>query len=66
MPVAVRVCLEEDGARSIFGGVCGDGEWLREVGEVEDRSRQEEFLQVVKRLLTSGGPIPAVVFLGEV
>ena len=46
--------------------VGGDGEWLREVGEVEDRTRQEEFLQVVERLLTIRGPIPVIVFLCKI
>ena len=38
MPVTVRVGLEEDGARGIFGGISGDGEGLGEVGEVKDRA----------------------------
>ena len=33
---------------------------------MEDRSQEEELLQLVKGLLTSGGPVPAIVFLGEV
>ena len=33
---------------------------------MENGARQEEFLQVVERSLTSRGPVPAIVFLGEV
>ena len=33
---------------------------------MEDGARQEELLQLVEGLLTSGGPIPAIVFLGEI
>ena len=66
VPVVIRIGLEEDGARGILGGVGDDSEGLGEVGEVEDGARQEELLQLVKGLLTSGGPIPAIVFLGEI
>ena len=31
---------------------------------MEDRVREEEFLEHVEGLLTSRGPIPVVVFLG--
>ena len=31
MPVTVGVCLEEDGAGGVFGGVCCDGEGGGEV-----------------------------------
>ena len=33
---------------------------------MEDRLQQEEFLQLVKGLLTSGSPVPAIVLLGEI
>ena len=33
---------------------------------MEDRAREEELLQLVKELLTSRGPVPAIVFLDEV
>ena len=46
MPVSVRVGLKEDHTRGVLRGVGGDGKRLREVGEVEDWVRQEEFLQV--------------------
>ena len=44
MPVAVRVGLEEDGARRMFRGVRGDGEGSGEVREVKDGLRKEEAL----------------------
>ena len=66
VPVAIRISLEEDGARGVLGDVGGNGEGLDEVGEVEDGARQEELLQLVEGLLTIGGPIPAIVFLGEI
>ena len=37
MPFAVRVGLEKNGTGGIFGGVGGNGEGCREVGEMEDR-----------------------------
>ena len=66
MPIAVGVSLEEDGARGVLGGVGGDGKGFGEVREVEDRARQEELFQLVEGLLTSGGPIPAIVIFGEI
>ena len=64
VPIAISVSLEENSARGVFRGIGGDGKGFGEVGKVEDRSRQEEFLQVVEGLLTSGGPVPVIVFLG--
>ena len=66
MPIAIGVGLEEDGARGILGGISGDGEGLGEVGEMEDGAREKEFLKFIEGLLTSGSPIPVIVFLGEV
>ena len=37
MPVAVRVCLEEDGAGGVLGGISCDGERSGKVWEVENR-----------------------------
>ena len=61
MPVTIRVSLEEDSARGIFRGVSGDSEWLREIWKVEDRAREEKPFELVKGLLASRGPIPAIV-----
>ena len=44
VPIAVCISLKEDGARSVFGGISGNGKGFREVREVEDRVRQEELL----------------------
>ena len=66
MSVTIGVGLEEDCARGILRGICGNGEGFGEVREVEDGSREEEVFQLVEGLLTSGGPVPAVVFLGQV
>ena len=66
MPVAIGVGLEENGARCIFGCVSGNGKGGREVREAEDGFCEEEALEGVKGGLTSGGPIPREVFLGEV
>ena len=66
MPVTVGVSLEEDGVRGVLQGISGDGKGLGEVWEVEDGTRQEELLEFIKGLLTSGSPIPTIVFLGEV
>ena len=66
MPIAIGVSLEKDGPRGVFGGISGDGKGFREIREVEDGTRQEELLQVFKRLLTSGGLIPVIAFLRKV
>ena len=66
VPVAIRVGLEEDGTRRVFGSVRGDGEGSREVGEVQDGFREEEAFEGIKGGLTRRGPIPREVFLGEV
>ena len=66
MPVAVGVGLEENGAGCIFGCVSGNGEGGGEVREAEDGFCEEEAFKGVKGGLTSGGPIPREVFLGEV
>ena len=41
VPVAVGIGLEEDGARRVFGSVCGDGEGGGEIREVKDGFREE-------------------------
>ena len=66
MSVAVQVSLEEDSTRSIFQGISGDGEGFQEVRKVEDRTREKELFQLVEGLLAVGGPIPMIVFLGQV
>ena len=66
MPVTVGISLEEDGSGGIFGGIGRNGERGSEVRKVKDWFRQEEGLEGVERVLTSGGPIPREVFLGEV
>ena len=66
MPIAVGVCLEENGARGVLRGIGGNGEGFGEVREMEDGTRQEELLKLIEGLLTSGSPVPAIVFLGEV
>ena len=41
VPIAVRISLQEDGARGIFGSVSGDGEGGSEVREMKDGLGQE-------------------------
>ena len=50
MPITIDICLE-DSARSILGGIGGNGKGFGKVGKVEDRTRQEELFQQVKELL---------------
>ena len=66
MPVAVGVGLEEDSIGGILGGISGNGKGLREVQEVQNRAREEELFQLIKRSLTGRGPIPTVVLLGKI
>ena len=66
MPVAIRVGLEEDGARRMFRGVRGDGEGSGEVGEVKDGFGEEKAFEGVEGGLARRGPIPGEVLLGEV
>ena len=58
--------MEKDGARSILGGIGGNSKGCSKVGEVEDWLRQEQGLEGIEGGLTSGGPVPRQVFLGEV
>jgi hypothetical protein len=66
VPITVGVGLEEDGARSVFRGVGGNGKWSREVGHVEDGFREEQRFQSIESVLTVWGPFPREVFFGEV
>ena len=66
MPVTIGVCLEEDGAGGIFGGVCYNGEGGGEVWKVKDWFQREEGFESVKGGLAGGRPVPREVFLGEV
>jgi hypothetical protein len=66
MPIAIGVRLEEDGTRSGFRSISGDGEWGREVGHVEDGFAEEQRFQGVESGLTAWGPLPREVFLGKV
>ena len=66
MPVAVGICLKEDGARCVFRGVCGDGEGGGEVREMKDGFGEEKTFERVEGGLARRGPIPGEVLLGEV
>ena len=66
MPVAIGVSLEENGARCVLRGVCGDGKRGREVREVKDGFGEEETLEGIKGSLTRRGPVPREVLFGEV
>ena len=66
MPIAIRVGLEEDGARRVFRGVRGNSEGGGEIGEVKDGFGEEKTLEGIKGGLTGGGPVPGEVLLGEV
>ena len=66
MPFAIQVSLKEDSTGGVLGSISHDCEGGSEVREVEDRFRQEKGFEDVERGLTSGGPVPREVFLGEV
>ena len=66
MPVTIRISLEEDGPRGVFGGISCNGKGGSEVWEVKDWFRQEEGFEGIKGSLAGGGPMPGEVFLGEV
>ena len=66
VPVAVGIGLEEDGTRRMFGGICGDGEGGREVGEKKDGFGEEKAFEGVKGGLARRGPVPGEVLLGKV
>ena len=66
MPIAIRVGLEEDGARRVFRGVSGNREGSREVGEVENWLGEEEAFEGVEGGLARRGPVPGEVLFGEV
>ena len=66
VPVAVGISLEEDGARRMFGGVCGNSEGGGKVWEVKDGFGEEKAFEGIEGGLAGGGPVPGEVFLGEV
>ena len=66
VPVAVGIGLEENSTRCMFRCVRSNGERGSEVREVEDGFGEEEAFEGVEGGLTSRGPIPGEVFLGEV
>ena len=66
MPIPIRISLEKDGTGCVLGCVGGNGERGGQVGEVENRFREEEAFEGVKGRLTRRGPVPGEVLLGEV
>ena len=66
MPVTVQVGLKEDCAGGILRGVHGDGKGFGKIKKVKDKVRKEESFQSVKGLLTSRGPISAIVLFCKV
>ena len=66
VPIAVGVGLEEDSARRVFRGVCGNSERGGEVGEVENGFGEEKKFEGIEGGLARRGPVPREVLLGEV
>ena len=66
MSVTVRVGLKEDCTGGILQDIHGDDKGFGKIRGVEDRARKEESFQSVEGLLTSRGPIPAIVLFCEV
>ena len=66
MLIAIIISLEKNSAQGIFQSISGDGKGFREIWEVEDRTGEEELFQLIKGLLTGGGPVSVIVFLCEV
>ena len=66
VPIAVGVSLEENGARCVFRGVCGNSEGGGEVREVKDGFGEEETFEGLKGGLARRGPVPGEVLLGEI
>ena len=64
MPIAIGVSLEEDSTGGVLRSIGGDGKGFGKVWEVENGTREEELLELIKGLLTSRGLVPAIVFLG--
>ena len=66
VPLAVWIGLEEYGSRGELGGIGGYGKGGIGVRKLEHGLGEEKSFQLVKRLLAGGGPVPRVIFPGEV
>ena len=64
--VPISIGLQEDTSRGMFGGISGNGKGVGKVGETEDWLGKEELLEMLKGGLTSRGPRPGTILLGEV
>ena len=66
VPLAVWIGLEEYGSRSKLGGIGGYGKGGIGVRELEHGLGEEKSFQLVERFLAGRGPVPRVIFPGEV
>ena len=66
MPFAIGVSLEKYSSGGELGGICSQGKGGVGVGKLEYGLGEEELLQLVEGFLTGRGPVPGMVFLGEV
>ena len=66
VPLAVWIGLEEYGSRGKLGGIGGYGKGGIGVQELEHRLGEEKLFQLVERFLAGRGPVPRVIFPGEI
>jgi len=66
VPILIRVSLEEDSSGCMLGGIRGDGEGGREIGEVKDWFQQEEGFKSVEGGLAGRGPVPLEILFGQI
>ena len=65
VPLTIWIGLEY-GSRGELGGISGYGKGGIGVWKLEHGLGEEKSFQLVERLLAGGGPVPRVIFLGEV
>ena len=66
VPLAIWISLEEYGSRSELGGIGGYGKGGIGVRELEHGLGEENSFQLIKQFLAGRGPVPRVIFPGEV
>ena len=66
VPLTIWIGLEEYGSRGKLGCIGGYGKGGIGVQKLEHGLGEEKLFQLVERLLAGGGPVPRVIFPGEV
>ena len=66
VPLTIWISLEEYGSRGELRGIGGYGKGGIGVRELEHRLGEEKSFQLIKQLLAGRGPVPRVIFPGEV